>query len=67
MELVHTAAHVNTLSALKELSEKDLVKKQEIYTSIYLHPATNDCALLAAGCMLQVSGLAVIFKGKVML
>lgn len=63
---MHTAEHVNTLFALKELSEEDLMKKKEGYESIYLHPTTNDCALLAAGCMLQVSGLAVNLKGHAM-
>ncbi|KAK4306266.1 hypothetical protein Pmani_021889 [Petrolisthes manimaculis] len=54
LELVHTVAHVDTLFTFNKLSEKELESKQRTYSSIYLHPSTNDCALLAVGCLLQI-------------
>lgn len=39
---------------LESMGEEELQILQESYMSVYLHPKTNDCALLSAGCLLQV-------------
>lgn len=54
MELVHTKEHVEFMFSLESMGEEELQILQESYKSVYLHPKTNDCALLSAGCLLQV-------------
>ncbi|XP_045138133.1 histone deacetylase 6-like isoform X3 [Portunus trituberculatus] len=54
VELVHTKEHVEFMYKLESMDEEELQILQESYKSVYLHPKTNDCALLSAGCLLQV-------------
>ncbi|XP_042878465.1 histone deacetylase 6-like isoform X3 [Penaeus japonicus] len=54
LELIHTSEHVNLMTSTSLLSEQELMSMQEKYKSIYLHPKSNDAALLAAGSLLQV-------------
>lgn len=43
------------MSKIGSLTEAELQSLQETYKSIYLHPKSNDAAMLAAGSLLQVS------------
>lgn len=57
LELIHTHEHVNLMTSTSALSENELLSMQDNYKSIYLHPKSNEAALLAAGSLLQVSGM----------
>lgn len=59
LELIHTHEHVNLMASTSAQSEKELLSMQDKYKSIYLHPKSNEAALLAAGSLLQVSGMIV--------
>ncbi|XP_063863444.1 histone deacetylase 6-like isoform X3 [Scylla paramamosain] len=54
VELVHTKEHMEFMYKLESMDEEELQILQESYKSVYLHPKTNDCALLSAGSLLQV-------------
>ncbi|XP_069991653.1 uncharacterized protein HDAC6 isoform X4 [Penaeus vannamei] len=54
LELIHTHEHVNLMASTSAQSEKELLSMQDKYKSIYLHPKSNEAALLAAGSLLQV-------------
>lgn len=54
VELVHTKEHVEFMHKFESMDEEELQILQESFKSVYLHPKTNDCALLSAGCLLQV-------------
>ncbi|XP_050705883.1 histone deacetylase 6-like [Eriocheir sinensis] len=48
--------------SLQAQREEELQTLQENYKSVYLHPATNVCALLSAGSLLQV--VDEVFAGR---
>ncbi|XP_050708611.1 polyamine deacetylase HDAC10-like [Eriocheir sinensis] len=56
VELTHSQEHVAFMFSLQAQGEEELQTMQENYKSVYLHPATNACALLSAGSLLQVRG-----------
>ncbi|XP_050706030.1 polyamine deacetylase HDAC10-like isoform X1 [Eriocheir sinensis] len=53
VELTHSQEHVAFMFSLQAQGEEELQTIQENYKSVYLHPATNVCALLSAGSLLQ--------------
>ena len=52
-ELVHEPEHWNKLHELMELGQQEMDEVAENMNSIYLNPFSLDCALLAAGGVLQ--------------
>ncbi|KAK6627559.1 hypothetical protein RUM44_010037 [Polyplax serrata] len=68
--LVHTQSHVNDMKDTSNMTVEELNKKGSTYDSIYLHPKSYECALMAAGSVLEVvdavvngdarSGVAVV-------
>ncbi|XP_050703240.1 uncharacterized protein LOC126988896 isoform X2 [Eriocheir sinensis] len=50
---MHSQEHVAFMFSLQAQREEELQTLQENYKSVYLHPATNVCALLSAGSLLQ--------------
>ncbi|XP_050709234.1 polyamine deacetylase HDAC10-like isoform X2 [Eriocheir sinensis] len=62
VELTHSQEHVAFMFSLQAQGEEELQTIQENYKSVYLHPATNACALLSAGSLLQV--VDEVFAGR---
>ncbi|XP_064091423.1 uncharacterized protein LOC135205071 isoform X2 [Macrobrachium nipponense] len=54
IEAVHTRDHVDLMFSLNTLSNENIRNLQETYKSVYLHPSSNDAALLSSGSLLQV-------------
>ena len=54
LELVHSPKLVDLLASVEAMNELQKHKLQEKYTSTYYNAHTNDAALLAAGCLLEV-------------
>ncbi|XP_068213599.1 uncharacterized protein HDAC6 isoform X1 [Palaemon carinicauda] len=54
IEAVHTKDHVDLMFSLEDLTEDKIRNLQETYKSVYLHPSSNDAALLSSGSLLQV-------------
>ena len=52
--LVHDEAHWNNMSKLSSLPQDELNSLADSLQSIYLHPNTFECALMAAGNVLSV-------------
>ena len=52
-ELVHEPEHWDKLHQLMELGQEEMDEEAENMNSIYLNPFSLDCALLAAGGVLQ--------------
>ena len=52
-ELVHEPGHWDKLHELMELGKEEMDEAAEYMNSIYLNPFSLDCALLAAGGVLQ--------------
>ncbi|XP_032295809.1 histone deacetylase 6 isoform X2 [Drosophila virilis] len=51
--LAHTRAHVNSVRRLLGRSVEELQQVGAGYNSVYLHPRTFECAILASGAVLQ--------------
>lgn len=70
IRLVHTESYIDEVKETSSLSEGELIKKANSFDSVYFHPKSYECALLAAGSVLQVvdtvingearSGVAVV-------
>ena len=52
-ELVHEAEHWDNLHRLMEMTQEEINEETDYMNSIYLNPFSLDCALLAAGGVLQ--------------
>ncbi len=52
--LVHDAAYFDSLVELPSLVQKELNERAKEYDSIYLNPATFECALMSCGTLLNV-------------
>ena len=52
-ELVHEAEHWDNLHRLMEMKQEEINEETDYMNSIYLNPFSLDCALLAAGGVLQ--------------
>ncbi|KAJ8047813.1 Histone deacetylase 6 [Holothuria leucospilota] len=62
LSLCHSERHIKDIADTRKLSVPELSKKMCEYNSIYLHPDSYDCALLATGSLLNV--LDTVLTGK---
>ena len=51
---LHEPAHVAKLADTEQLSQGELDRMGDRFNSVFLCPESYDCALLAAGCVLEV-------------
>jgi histone deacetylase 6 len=52
--LLHTQEHINLMQETACMELQELAKKQDDFSSVYLHPGSYQAACLAAGSVLQV-------------
>ncbi|CAL4110819.1 unnamed protein product, partial [Meganyctiphanes norvegica] len=53
LEYVHHPAHLEVMKNLNKMDDTALLHLESRYNSIYLNKFSNECALLAAGCLLE--------------
>ena len=53
--LCHTKEYIDSLKELKKKTNEELIKMSNNLNSVYFNSETYECALLAAGCLLNVT------------
>jgi len=52
---VHSDDHIQAMLGLSELSEEERFELGHTFNSIYLHSTTTNCALMAAGSVVEAT------------
>ena len=60
---MHTNEHIEAMLELPQLPAEELCLLESTFNSVYLHPLSTQCALLAAGSVIEATDWVV--KGKV--
>ncbi|XP_049780819.1 histone deacetylase 6 isoform X2 [Schistocerca cancellata] len=54
LELLHSRDHIKKMKDIKNMKLNDILKMQDDFSSMYLHPETYESAAVAAGSVLEV-------------